>query len=211
MGKSTKDSPDSASETVDPPASGRGSRRDHIVALAAQLFAEKGVASTTVRDIGSAAGILSGSLYYHFDSKESIVKEILRDYLSRIIESYEVVTAENDDPRSCLEGLIRVSLEAIERERHACEIYHNDYTTLHALQDFPELDVLTTRVQKVWMDTIDRGVESGAFRDDIDPKVFYRLTRDATWLTVRWNRPQFDAASHSRTIAAIMLDGFGAA
>lgn len=211
MGKTTGDTSDTtAQEKAESPASGE-SRRDHIMGLAARLFAEKGVASTTVRDIGTAAGILSGSLYYHFDSKESIVKELIRDYLARIIESYEVVIAENDEPRACLEGLIRASLEAIERDRHACEIYHNDYTTLHGLQDFPELQELATRVQNMWMDTIERGVESGVFRSDVDPKVFYRLARDATWLTVRWNRPRFDASSHSRTIATIMLDGFGAA
>ena len=44
-----------------------------------RLFAEKGFRNTTVRDIADAAGILSGSLYHHFDSKESMVDEILLD------------------------------------------------------------------------------------------------------------------------------------
>ena len=53
-----------------------GSRRDEILAIAALQFAERGVASTTVRDIGAAAGILSGSLYHHFESKEQILGEV---------------------------------------------------------------------------------------------------------------------------------------
>ncbi len=48
-------------------------RRDEILAIAAQLFAERGFAATTVREIADAAGILSGSLYHHFDSKASMV------------------------------------------------------------------------------------------------------------------------------------------
>ena len=59
--------------------SGRLRRRDEIVALAGEMFAARGFAGTTVREIADAAGILSGSLYHHFDSKESIVDELLCD------------------------------------------------------------------------------------------------------------------------------------
>ncbi len=52
-------------------------RRDHLVKLAAELFARKGFQATTVREIAEEAGILSGSLYHHFDSKETIVDEVL--------------------------------------------------------------------------------------------------------------------------------------
>ena len=53
------------------------SRREEILKVAAQVFAERGIKEATVRDIGEAAGILSGSLYYHFDSKEQIVLKLL--------------------------------------------------------------------------------------------------------------------------------------
>jgi len=49
-----------------------GNRRADVVRLAGELFAQKGFRATTVREIADAAGILSGSLYHHFDSKESI-------------------------------------------------------------------------------------------------------------------------------------------
>ena len=59
-------------------------RRDELLSTAGRLFAENGLRSTTVRDIADAAGILSGSLYHHFDSKESMVDEILRGFLDRL-------------------------------------------------------------------------------------------------------------------------------
>ena len=59
-------------------------RRAEIVAIAGDLFAEHGYAHTTVREIADAAGILSGSLYHHFDSKESMIEALLRDFLDRI-------------------------------------------------------------------------------------------------------------------------------
>src|SRR5215472_18769414 len=56
--------------TADGPA--RSQRRARMLELAGELFAQKGYRATTVREIADAAGILSGSLYHHFDSKESI-------------------------------------------------------------------------------------------------------------------------------------------
>ena len=45
-------------------------RREELLQIAGALFAQRGFKNTTVRDIADAAGILSGSLYHHFDSKE---------------------------------------------------------------------------------------------------------------------------------------------
>ena len=61
-------------------SSGKGeSRRNELLEIATRVFAEKGIASATVRDIAQEAGILSGSLYHHFASKEEMVKEIVGD------------------------------------------------------------------------------------------------------------------------------------
>ena len=48
-----------------------------ILEAAAALFREKGYAEVSLREIAQAAGMKTGSLYYHFDSKESLVEEIL--------------------------------------------------------------------------------------------------------------------------------------
>lgn len=186
-------------------------RRDHIVALAAELFAEKGISSTTVRDIGNAAGILSGSLYHHFDSKESIVREIVRRYLNGLIESYEQEIESHTEPRERLEGLIRASFEALDHDPHACEIFQNDFKALHAIQDFDDLDTLTSRVQRLWITTINEGVKAGVLRDDVDPKLFYRFARDAIWFTVRWYQPgkSVSVTSLSAACCTVLLDGFG--
>ena len=48
-----------------------------ILEAAAGLFREHGYAGVSLRDIAEAVGMKTGSLYYHFDSKESLVEEIL--------------------------------------------------------------------------------------------------------------------------------------
>ena len=58
------------------PHSQPATRRDELLELAAVMFAERGLRATTVRDIADSAGILSGSLYHHFASKEEMVDEV---------------------------------------------------------------------------------------------------------------------------------------
>jgi AcrR family transcriptional regulator len=56
-----------------------GARRAEILETAATLFASSGL-QTTLKDIADACGILPGSLYHHFDSKEAIVIELVQRY-----------------------------------------------------------------------------------------------------------------------------------
>jgi AcrR family transcriptional regulator len=68
------------SRTLDPhPASSDGTRRAEVLETAASLIATSGL-RTSMHDIASAAGIQTGSLYHHFDSKEALLVELLRRY-----------------------------------------------------------------------------------------------------------------------------------
>ncbi|MGZ4701322.1 MAG: TetR/AcrR family transcriptional regulator [Ilumatobacteraceae bacterium] len=59
------------------PGRARLSRRDELLSVAADLFAERGFAKVTVDDIGNAVGISGPALYHHFDGKESLLGEML--------------------------------------------------------------------------------------------------------------------------------------
>ncbi|MBV9795071.1 MAG: helix-turn-helix transcriptional regulator [Actinobacteria bacterium] len=60
--------------------SGAGARTEDIRQTAAGLFERRGYAATTISDIAEAAGILPGSLYHHFASKEDIAVDLLNRY-----------------------------------------------------------------------------------------------------------------------------------
>ena len=66
----------------------------------------KGFSNTTVRDIADAAGILSGSLYHHFDSKESMVDEILSTFQDELFGQYDEILASDAAPRAKLEQAV---------------------------------------------------------------------------------------------------------
>src|ERR1044071_7466199 len=95
-----------------------GTRRDELLAIAARLFAERGFRNTTVRDIADASGILSGSLYHHFDSKESMVDEILQTFQNELFAGYDEILASKAPARQRLEAAVRLSFEALAQHHH---------------------------------------------------------------------------------------------
>src|SRR5437868_13012173 len=101
-------------------------RREELLAIAAGLFAEKGFKNTTVRDIADAAGILSGSLYHHFDSKESMVDEILQRFLDELFGRYREIVAAGLTARATLEALVIASFQSIDRSHAAVAIYQDE-------------------------------------------------------------------------------------
>lgn len=61
--------------------------RQRILDAAARTFRDKGYSATTLNDIASAARLRAGSIYYHFDSKEQILEEVLDIGIRRIADT----------------------------------------------------------------------------------------------------------------------------
>ncbi len=195
------------------PTGESGDRREQILARAGELFATKGVSATTVREIGSAVGLLSGSLYHYFDSKEAMVEEIVSDFLRDLSSEYAAVRAEHADPRTCLAGLIRASFHLVAKHPYACHIYQHDFNYLRTLPRFAVLDEVAHEGERAWLDVLREGVDQGQFRADVDPLVFYRFSRDAIFLAVRWYRPggRYPIDELADSAIAVFMEGYAVA
>lgn len=76
---------------------GDGTRRTEILESAASLIASSGL-RTSLQEIADAAGILPGSLYHHFESKEAILIELIRRYHADLDRIGEVWQQKLDEP-----------------------------------------------------------------------------------------------------------------
>jgi AcrR family transcriptional regulator len=161
-------------------------RRAHLVTLAGGLFAEKGFRATTVREIADAAGILSGSLYHHFDSKESIADEILSGFLGDVLADYRSAVAEAADPRDALERIVRASARTLARHRAALTMLQNDWAYFSSNERFGYLRKALREIERTWIAQLEKGKQAGLFRADLDAKLTYRLIRDILWIPVHW-------------------------
>ena len=63
-----------------------GNRRQALLAAAAQLFRRKGFSATTTRDIAAAAGMQSGSPFYHFKSKDALLYAVMEEGMHTALE-----------------------------------------------------------------------------------------------------------------------------
>lgn len=91
---------------VDPDATAH-----RILTEAIQLFATRGYAGTSMRDIASAVGIKAASIYSHFESKEKILEEalsqILYDFHAYIVDAVEVGIPAREQLQALIEQHIR--------------------------------------------------------------------------------------------------------
>lgn len=86
-------------------------RRQKILEVAAQLFAQRGYKATSIRDIADGAGIMGGSLYYHIRSKEALFVEIHNRALDAAARRIVMAMARHDDPWARLQAACDEHLE----------------------------------------------------------------------------------------------------
>ncbi|MFI6513139.1 TetR/AcrR family transcriptional regulator [Streptosporangium sp. NPDC050855] len=186
-------------------------RRDHLVKLAAELFARKGFQATSVREIAKEAGILSGSLYHHFDSKETIVDEVLTTFLDDLVGRYRAALEAGGDSRTILSEMVRIGFSTLEPHRAAITVMQNDWNYLRSLPGdrFDYLVRAEDEVERMWVEQIKLGQASGLFRADVDPKLTYRMIRDTIWVAVRWFRPggRLNTTSLAEHYITVLFDG----
>ena len=185
-------------------------RRQEILDGAARLLAQRGITGCTVRGIAEEVGILAGSLYYHFDSKDAIVEEIVAGYLAQLADRCAEVVATRTDGRTRLQELVAGSLEVSHANAAASDIYQANRSYFADDERFARIRLLAAQVQHSWMDVIEAGIREGSFRGDTNKRVFHRYLRDAVFLSSRWFVPTetYLLADLAADISRIFLDGF---
>lgn len=165
-------------------------RRAELLAIAAQLFAERGYAQTTVRDIADAAGILSGSLYHHFDSKEAMLFEIMQEFMNGLHAKFQGIVDQDLPPGQTLDALVRGAFATIDAVPHPVALYQSEASLLARLPDFEFVARTGRKIERIWIQVLVSGRESGEFRADLESAIIHRFIRDTVWATVRWYNPR---------------------
>jgi AcrR family transcriptional regulator len=171
---------------VNSPRQAGSARRADVLRIAAELFAQKGFRATTVREIADAAGILSGSLYHHFDSKESIGDEVLSSFINDVLADYRAAVAAAGSPRVVLEQVVRSTSSTLSRHRAALAMLQNDWSYFSTQARFGYLRKAVAEIEATWLAQLERGKQDGVFRADLDARLTYRLVRDVLWIPSQW-------------------------
>lgn len=147
-----------------PQLSGTESRKEQILKTAANIFREKTYHGTTLRDIADSVGIREGSLYYHIESKENLLVDIIldsveawHDYLTRV---------ENADlsPDERLKQIIRGHVKFNIDYREASTLYITEKNVISSLHILDKITAAFNRRDEIMARTIEDGIQSGLYR-----------------------------------------------
>ncbi|WP_435768967.1 TetR/AcrR family transcriptional regulator [Nocardioides sp. SYSU DS0651] len=107
------------------------SRREQILATAADLFAARGFHGVSVAELGAACGISGPALYKHFPSKQAMLAEMLVSISERLLEvGRQRVAAADGDARTALRGLVDWHVEFALSRRALIVVQDRDWESL---------------------------------------------------------------------------------
>lgn len=167
---------------------------------------------TSLQEIADAAGILAGSLYHHFESKEALLIELIQRYhadLDRIGERAQRKLDE-PDPRPVAEQIV-----ALGSTIAACAVQHRaalQISFYEAPSPNPELVELAQRppiaIQQAMLHTLRAGRWSGYIRPDIDlPTLADRICQSMLHVGLDVIRQDAPADQVAALLCRIMLHG----
>jgi AcrR family transcriptional regulator len=142
------------------------SRPAELTAAALQLFVEKGFAATRLDDVAKRAGVSKGTLYLYFDSKEELLKAVVREgYVSKIAEAEEFARAFTGTSAELIRQLLKQWWEGV----GATPIAGITKLMIAEAGNFPDLakfyhDEVIHRGSGLFGFAIARGMQSGEFR-----------------------------------------------
>ena len=187
-------------------------RREEILAVAAKVFAGKGIAGATVRDIADEAGILSGSLYHHFESKDQMVVEVLLPILDRQEKRYLEVLKELDDPIEILRRFISIGMASVASDPYTARMLHNESVHFQSNEALLVVHEKRQRTRRLWVALVKRGIKEGLFREGIDADIVVRAIFDTVYSSTRWLPPRGKAKPEriAEQLSRLFLDGLTA-
>jgi len=150
-------------------------RRAEIVEIARGLFAEKGYASTSTRDIADACGLLAGSLYSHFRSKGQILELAMAPFLDRLVAAMHDGAAEHGTGAERVEAMTRRVVAECAAHPAELRILHYAWPNIQAADELGELNERSTETLDLWQKVLASGVEDGTIRSDVQPEVAMRV------------------------------------
>ncbi len=188
-----------------------GTRRTEILQTAAALIASSGL-RTSLQEIADAAGILPGSLYHHFESKEAILIELIRRYQDNLHQIGQSWQAKLDQPDS------RTVAEKITQLGAAianCAVAHRAALQMSFYEGpsaDPELMKLTSQrplaIQEAMLQTLRAGRWSGYIRTEIDlPTLADRICQTMLQVSLDMMRRNASADQVSGLMCRTILQG----
>ena len=153
-----------------------GEARERLLSGATDLFASKGYAATTVREIVERAGVTKPVLYYYFRNKEGIYLDLMREPFGRFSAAVEETLHAAGSARERLFGLCLMAYDIFVENIDAARVMYAIYYGPPQGAPFIDFDAYHRRFQEAVLRVVREGIRDGEFRR-VEP-------HDAMWAVI---------------------------
>ena len=166
--------------------SGSQTRREEILAVAADLFAKQGYATTTLTDLAAAVNIAKATLFHYFPTKEIILYELYSSAMEMALERVTAVRGRHqDDPLAELRAMLREHALLIMQNQSLFRIFFGEEPALEPehlrsvqAQQVQYLNLVAARVKALQQD--------GRIPSNVHPRVAAQSMLGAGSWTYQW-------------------------
>jgi acetoacetyl-CoA synthetase len=127
-------------------------RREELLEIAAELFAQQGFAGVTVHNLGAAAGVSGPALYHHFDSKEAMLGEMLVGTSHHLLAAARSLH-QSLPPDQLLAGLIAIQVDFSVDHRALISVGYRDLNEASP-DDQDRVRLLQGQYVEIWVDAL---------------------------------------------------------
>jgi len=182
-------------------------RKDQITKVAMNKFREKGYRAVSMRELANHVGIEAASFYNHFDSKESILKEICFRIANDFFTGVEKALKEEKRLDKMLEHAIRSHISVITSNLDASAVFFHDWRYLSEpyLSEFKEM---RKQYENIYRKIIREGMTRKIFGKQDETFIMLMIFSSLNWV-YEWYDPEgkFSPEQIAENLAKLILDG----
>lgn len=188
---------------------GEGEMRERLLRTAARLFAEGGYAATSVQAIVDAAGATKPMVYYYFENKEGLYRELVAQAFGRIRKKLEGIQVRDGDIEQALVAVVEANFELY---RESPEIARFSLAPLLSpTRNAPDVDVwsLGALNYRLVRRIVSSGVTRGELCGNPDAIAIALMGQIAVYQIAQWVNPGRSIIEQhvARNMVGLLLDG----
>jgi AcrR family transcriptional regulator len=180
---------------------------DRALSVGAQLFAEKGYAATTTRELSRALGITNGTFYHYFSSKEELLVRICQHSINTMTRSVQDAM-ENVETGAGLKRLIGAHVASMLSEQ---DLHKTMLTEIRSLSGEYLNRVVKLRddYEHLVRSAIQSEQDAGRVREDLSASVLTLLLLNMLNWTILWYKPTgpLDEQALADMMVTTFIDG----
>lgn len=142
------------------------SSKETILENARSLFADHGFKGTTIAQIAKTSNVTDAAIYRHYRSKQDVFDTIIASFLERHTALLGRIRERQKSGYCLLESLVMDHCAFVQERMTDMRVIFSTYTTIPSARD--ATDRMHDNLVAIVMACLERGINDGSVRDDID-------------------------------------------